>query len=1158
MQANELFTQPNTILLDGGMGTMLQAAGLKLGARPEELNITDPQLIESIHSRYAAAGSRIINANTFGASAHKLAGSEYTLEEIIAAGIANCKRACAPYGALAALDVGPLGELLEPNGTLAFEDAVAEYGRIVRAGVAAGADLVFFEAFTDLYELKAALLAAKENCGLPILASMSFEAGGRTFTGCTVESFAVTARGLGANAVGINCSLGPKEIFPMAKRLAEALPGDFPVFVKPNAGLPRADGSGYDITPQLFAMEMKPYRDLKLFAAGGCCGTTPDFIKLLNGVFADCKPGRPAHAMPSVLCSPMDFVTVDGITVVGERINPTGKKRFQQALREGDMNYILEQAVSQSEAGAQVLDVNVGAPGVDEPAVMEQVVKALQSVVSLPLQLDSSHADALERGLRVYNGKPIVNSVNGETEVLERVLRRCKKYGAAVVGLAIDERGIQPSADARFEIAKRVVDAALAHGIPREDIYIDCLTLTASAQQQDVLATVEALARCKKELGVRTILGVSNISFGLPCRPYLNTTFLTMAMYAGLDLAIMNPSSEEMMAAVYSYNVLTNRDKQSMVYIARYADKVPASAALKQAQTAQASQTSNTPAEADAAHSGPFAALMQAVEKGLKGEAAARTHTLLDQNEPLTLVDEALIPALDVVGEKYEKGKLFLPQLLQAASAAQAAFEEIKTAIAKRGGAGASKGRIVLATVKGDVHDIGKNIVAVVMACNGYEIRDLGVMVEAQRIVDEAAAWGADAICLSGLITPSLDEMIHVVEEAERRSLHIPFIIGGATTSDLHTAVKIAPCTAAPVIHSRDASENNRILAALLGPDCETYVAEVQARQQRLRDDYLRRERLRDLISVADARRNRRPRPASQIAPAAHTGRLVFPDFDIADVEPFIDWNFFFPAWGLKGRCPDLFDHPERGDEARKLFDDAQALLHRIADERLLTLQGVVGIYPAVSRGDDILLTDAKGRRHTLPMLRNQTRGAENLCLSDFIADRRDGATDYIGAFALTAGIGLQELCDKFRSEGDDYSAIMAKLLADRLTEAFAEVVHSFVRRQMWGYETAEAPTPQQVIAGEYRGRRMAFGYPASPDHSLKREIFDLLAVEQTTRMRLTENWMISPGEALCGLFFSDARYFSVGQIDAEQLRDYAERRGLAVETVEKIIPNNV
>ena len=385
----------------------------------------------------------------------------------------------------------------------------------------------------------------------------------------------------------------------MAKRLAEAVPGDFPVFVKPNAGLPRADGSGYDITPQLFAMQMKPYRELHLFAAGGCCGTTPEFIQLLNSVFAGCMPGRPAHKMPSVLCTPVDFVNVDGITVVGERINPTGKKRFQQALREGDMNYVLEQAVSQVEAGAQVLDVNVGAPGVDEPALMPQVVKALQSVTSLPLQLDSSNVQALENGLRVYNGKPIVNSTNGEEEKLRAILPLCKKYGAAIVGLAIDERGIQPSADARFEIAKRVVDAALAHGIPREDIYIDCLTLTASAQQQDVLATVEALARCKKELGVRTILGVSNISFGLPCRPYLNTAFLTMAMYAGLDLAIMNPSSEEMMAAVYAYNVLTNRDRQSTKYIERYANRVPASAALVQAvQNAQTAPAAGETPEA--------------------------------------------------------------------------------------------------------------------------------------------------------------------------------------------------------------------------------------------------------------------------------------------------------------------------------------------------------------------------------------------------------------------------------------------------------------------------------------------------------------------------------------------------------------------------------
>ena len=775
MQVNELFRQSNTILLDGGMGTMLQAAGLKLGARPEELNITDPALIEGIHGQYAAAGSRIVNANTFGASAHKLAGSAYTLEQVITAGIENCKHACAPYGALTALDVGPLGELLEPSGTLAFEDAVAEYTRIVKAGEAAGADLIFFETYTDLYELKAALLAAKENTHLPILASMSFEAGGRTFTGCTVESFAATARGLGADAVGINCSLGPKEIFPMAKRLAEAVPGNFPVFVKPNAGLPRADGSGYDITPQLFALQMKPYRELHLFAAGGCCGTTPEFIKLLNGTFAGCTPGRPAHRMPSVLCTPVDTVTVDGITVVGERINPTGKKRFQQALREGDMNYVLEQAVSQAEAGAQILDVNVGAPGVDEPVLMEQVVKALQSVTSLPLQLDSSNVEALARGLRVYNGKPIVNSTNGEPEKLAAILPLCKKYGAAIVGLAIDEKGIQPKAADRVAIARRITEAALAAGIPREDIYIDCLTLTASAQQEDVLATVQALEACKKELGVRTVLGVSNISFGLPCRTYLNTTFLTMAMYAGLDLAIMNPSSEEMMAAVYAYNVLTNRDKQSTKYIERFADRVPASTAL-----AQAAKAAPAASAAEAELTGPYAALMKAVEKGLKGDAAAHTRALLAEKQPLEVVDEALIPALDIVGAKYEKGTLFLPQLLQAASAAQSAFEVIKTAIAQKGEGSASKGRIVLATVKGDVHDIGKNIVRVILENYGFEVLDLGRDVPVETVVDTVREKDVHLVGLSALMTTTLKSMEETIAALHAAKLDCKIMVGGA------------------------------------------------------------------------------------------------------------------------------------------------------------------------------------------------------------------------------------------------------------------------------------------------------------------------------------------------------------------------------------------
>ena len=777
MRAEELFRTRETVLLDGAMGTMLQAAGLPLGARPEALNLEDPALIESIHARYAAAGSRILCANTFGASAHKLAGSGYTVEQVVDAAIRCARRAAQPYGSLVALDIGPLGELLEPAGTLPFEEAVEAFAEIVRAGAAAGADLILCETFTDLYELKAALLACRETCGLPVLASMSFEAGGRTFTGCGVESFAAAARGLGADALGINCSLGPKEILPMARALCGAVPGDYPVFVKPNAGLPRADGSGYDITPQLFAMQMKPYRELGLFAAGGCCGTTPDFIRALHRVFDGCAVGREARPLPSVLCTPVQRVVVDGITVVGERINPTGKKRFQQALREGDMDYVLAQAISQAESGAAVLDVNVGAPGVDEPALMEQVVKALQSVVSLPLQLDSSNAAALERGLRVYNGKPIVNSVNGEQAVLDKLLPLCKKYGAAVVGLTMDEQGIPKTAAGRVAIAARIRDAALAAGIPLEDIYIDCLTLTASAQQEDVMATLDALRACKEELGVRTVLGVSNISFGLPCRPYLNTAFLTMAMYAGLDLAIMNPASEEMMGAVYAYGVLSGRDKQSGRYIARYAGRTMPSQASQPAAP-QASAPEETSA------GGPYAPLMKAVEQGLKGEAAAHTRALLAGHEPLDLVDHALIPALDAVGAGYEKGTLFLPQLLQSASAAQAAFEEIKAAVAKNGAPGSSKGKIVLATVKGDVHDIGKNIVRVILENYGFEVLDLGRDVPPEKVVEAVRKSGARLVGLSALMTTTLKSMAETIEALHKAKLDCKVMVGGAVLTE--------------------------------------------------------------------------------------------------------------------------------------------------------------------------------------------------------------------------------------------------------------------------------------------------------------------------------------------------------------------------------------
>lgn len=770
MQIREVFDRKRFVLLDGGMGTQLQTRGLQPGQKPELAALEMPDTLTAIHADYARAGADILLANTFGANAKKLAGCPCTVEQVVSASIACARSAAAETGALVALDIGPLGELLVPAGTLRFEDAYAEFAQVIRAGAAAGADLVFLETMTDLYELKAAILAAKENCALPVFTSMSFESRGRTFTGCTVESYAVTAAGLGADAVGINCSLGPKEILPFAQRLCRSVPAGVPVFVKPNAGLPNPDGS-YNLNAEEFAAEMKAYASIGVSMVGGCCGTTPDFIAKLRETFAPLVPADKIPIRRSCLCTPVRFVEVDGITVVGERINPTGKKRLQQALRDGDSAYPCAQAVAQAEAGAQVLDVNAGLPGIDEAATLEQLVKDLQAITDLPLQLDSSNPEALSRALRIYNGKPIVNSVNGEQKTLDTILPLCKKYGAAVVGLALDEHGIPADAEGRFAIAKRIAAAANAAGIPNEDVYIDCLTLTASAQQEGAVQTLEALTRCKKELGVRTVLGVSNISFGLPCRGYLNTTFLTMAMAAGLDLAIMNPNTPEMMAAVRAYRVLTSQDKQSSDYVAAYADV--------QIQTTQTSKSAATVAEVGAAAPGGDA-LFEAVRRGLKAEARAAADAALTMREPLDVVNTSLIPALDAVGDGFEKGTVFLPQLLQAATAAQAAFESIKAKIAASGQAQGSKGKIVIATVKGDVHDIGKNIVRVILENYGYDVLDLGRDVAPERVVEAVRQTGAKLVGLSALMTTTVPNMQATIEALHAAGLDCKVMVGGA------------------------------------------------------------------------------------------------------------------------------------------------------------------------------------------------------------------------------------------------------------------------------------------------------------------------------------------------------------------------------------------
>ena len=744
-------------LLDGAMGTMLQSAGLPVGELPEVWNITHPETVAEIQRQYVEAGSDILYANTFGANRHKTAGSGYTVAQLIEGGIRAARAAAAGTDTRVALDIGPIGALLEPLGTMSFDEAYDIYKEMVTAGEAAGADLVIFETMSDLYEVKAAVLAAKENTRLPVWVTMTFEATGRTFVGVTVPAMALTLTGLGVDALGFNCSLGPKELLPMAAELRRWT--GLPMILKPNAGLPDPATGAYTITPEEFAREMEPALELGVTVFGGCCGTRPDFIAALRDHMAGKAPSeRPAPDRHGV-CSATAAAELSGVRVIGERINPTGKKRFQQALREGDIGYILERGMEQQDAGAEILDVNVGLPGIDEKDMMVKVVKALQAVVDLPLQIDSSDPAAIEAGLRAVNGKAIVNSVNGNRETLEAVLPLCKKYGAAVVGLCMDHEGIPETAEGRIAIAERILRAALEHGIPREDVYIDCLTLTVSAQQEQATQTLKALRHVRETMGLHTVLGVSNISFGLPAREHITVSFLTQAMYAGLDLPIVNPNQKAIMDAVAAFRVLSRQDVDSEAYIARFtgAETAPRSPVQTGTMT-----------------------LETAIGRGLKEETAALTETALETMSEMDVVNTLLIPALDLVGEKYEKQEIFLPQLINAANAACEGFEVIKTRIARKGGDSVSRGKIVVATVKGDIHDIGKNIVKVVLENYGYTVIDLGRDVPPETVVETVIREDVHLVGLSALMTTTVVSMAETIEALRRSGHPCKIWVGGA------------------------------------------------------------------------------------------------------------------------------------------------------------------------------------------------------------------------------------------------------------------------------------------------------------------------------------------------------------------------------------------
>ncbi|MCY6485033.1 homocysteine S-methyltransferase family protein [Clostridium aestuarii] len=746
------------IFFDGAMGTMLQKKGLRAGEIPEVYNMIHPEIITEIHEEYIGSGANVVTTNTFGANELKLKETGYSVEQVINNAVKIAKKAKGEK--YVALDIGPIGQLMEPMGTLTFERAYEIFKRQVKAGAEAGCNLILIETISDIYEAKAAVLAVKENCDLPVFCTMTFGEDGRTLTGTDPLIMTMVLEGLGVDALGVNCSLGPKEMLPTVEHILEY--SSIPVMIQPNAGLPRVENGNtvYDIEPSEFAYYIKVLAEKGAVVLGGCCGTTPEFIKEVKKELKGLAPKKVKYKGITGACSSSKTVILgNGVKVIGERINPTGKKKFKEALRENNIDYILTEAVNQKEAGADILDVNVGLPEIDEKKVMIETVKQIQSIINLPLQIDSTSGEVIEAAVRIYNGKPIINSINGKEQTMNEIFPIVKKYGTCVVGLTLDEKGIPAKAEDRVKIAERIIKKAESYGIPKENILIDCLVLTASAQQEEVMETIKAVRMVKEKFGVKTLLGVSNVSFGLPQREILNKTFLSMALAQGLDAPILNPMAEGIMDTIYAFRVLSNVDKDSQEFVKIY---------------------SNVEAKKEAVKVKADRDLKEIVINGMKDEAAIKTKEYLNTMSSMNVVNEYLIPALDIVGEKYEKGELFLPQLIQSAETVKKAFNVIKAKMTKEGSNNISKGKIILATVKGDIHDIGKNIVKILLENYGFEVVDLGKDVPIENVVETAKEQNIKLIGLSALMTTTVKSMEDTIKALKDNNIDCITFVGGA------------------------------------------------------------------------------------------------------------------------------------------------------------------------------------------------------------------------------------------------------------------------------------------------------------------------------------------------------------------------------------------
>ena len=1213
--------QQRILILDGAMGTMIQQQKLDeaafrggrfkdwkkdLKGHNDLLNLTQPAIIEDIHRQYLEAGADIVETNTFNSQAISLAdyqmeslgyelskaGAECAKRAVLKVQIAQPGRQCFVAGA-----IGPTTKTssisTDVNNSAArgttFDELVAAYGDQVRGLLDGGADILLVETIFDTLNAKAAFFAIQEvfdrggHC-VPIMASVTFIQAGsnRGVTGQTVEAFWNSISHVPLLSVGMNCALGPKEMRPLIEELAHIAP----IFISshPNAGLPNPLlPTGFPETPDSLAPQLKEWaQNGWLNIVGGCCGTTPGHIKLIAESVRGLPPRVPSSVAPYTRLSGLEAVTIrpeSNFVNIGERTNVTGSPAFAKLVLGGDYDAALSVARQQVEGGAQIIDINMDEGMLDSQAAMEKFLRLVASepdICRVPVMVDSSKWDILETGLKNIQGKPVVNSISlkeGEAKFLQQA-KLVHRYGAAIVVMAFDERGQADTYERKIEVCERAYGLLTERlGFPAQDIIFDpnILTVATGIEEHNNYAVnfLEATRWIKQHLPLAKVSGgVSNISFSFrgnnPVREAMHAAFLYHAVKAGLDMGIVNAGQlavyeeipKDLLALVE--DVLLNRRPDATERLVAFAETVK--------------QQGKEVVKDDEWRSGTVEErLSHALVKGLTAYIEQDIEEARQQYaKPLHVIEGPLMAGMNIVGDLFGSGKMFLPQVVKSARVMKKAvaylmpfMEEEKQKV----GASSSNGKVLLATVKGDVHDIGKNIVGVVLGCNNYEVIDLGVMVPCEQILAAAREHGVTIIGLSGLITPSLDEMAHVARELTREGFDLPLLIGGATTSKAHTAVKIAPGYNHSVVHVLDASRAVGVVGSLVNAD--------------LRDDFAKKVRV-DYDQIRQAHQDKGAKPLWTVTRAranrfrsdwaeidipipVFTGVKVVPQQPLDQLIPYVDWSPFFHTWELRGRYPAILEDPVVGSKAKELYDDAQILLHKIVEQRLFTAKGVYGIFPANCQGDDIEIYTDDSRTavlttfHTLRQQSEKPQGQWSYALADFVAPKESRRADYVGAFAVTTGLGVDLLCREFERDHDDYNSIMAKALADRLVEAFAESLHKRVR-EAWGYGKGEDLSTEELIREKYRGIRPAPGYPACPDHTEKRLLFDLLQVEKNTGITLTESFAMLPAAAVSGFYFAhpEARYFAVGKIGKDQIEDYASRKGMDQRVIERWLSPNL